>query len=95
MSAQPAVAPAVEAPVAWAEARARVYAVGRADAPAPVVLPLAEADGTTLAEPLSPRTDLPAFPTSSVDGWAVRGDGPWRPVGRVLAGGTPAPLTED
>jgi molybdopterin molybdotransferase len=33
---------------------------------------------------------MPAFPTSSVDGWAVRGDGPWRIGGRVLAG-APAP----
>src|SRR5690606_8739674 len=48
-----------------------------------------------LAEPLTARTDLPAFPTSSVDGWAVRGEGPWRPVGRVLAGERPAPLTAD
>jgi molybdopterin molybdotransferase len=97
VSAEPAVAaaPKVTGPVPWEEARSRAYAVGRADAPAPVALPLAEADGATLAEPLATRTDLPAFPTSSVDGWAVRGGGPWRPVGRVLAGGTPAPLTDD
>jgi molybdopterin molybdotransferase len=99
VSAEPAVAAAPKTtagtPVPWEEARSRAYAVGRADAPTPVALPLAEADGTTLAEPLTTRTDLPAFPTSSVDGWAVRGAGPWRPVGRVLAGGTPAPLTED
>ena len=55
-------------------------------------MPLAEADGRTLAEPLATLTDLPAFPTSSVDGWAVRGPGPWRIVGRVLAGSAPAPL---
>src|SRR5690606_39770262 len=39
--------------------------------------------------------DLPAFPTSMVDGGAVRGAGPWRPMGRVLAGATAPPLTED
>ncbi|MEV4627614.1 molybdopterin molybdotransferase MoeA [Micromonospora sp. NPDC049523] len=98
MSVEPAVATdrgAERPPVGWAEARARVYAAGRADAVASVEVPLVEADGLTLAEPLTTLTDLPAFPTSSVDGWAVRGNGPWRVVGRVLAGGTPPPLTED
>ncbi|PZG12331.1 molybdopterin molybdenumtransferase MoeA [Micromonospora craterilacus] len=82
-------------PADWEQARSRVYAVGLAAAPPAVERPLAEADGHTLAEPLTTRTDLPAFPTSSVDGWALRGAGPWRVVGRVLAGTTPAPLTED
>jgi molybdopterin molybdotransferase len=59
------------------------------------VVPLPAADGRTLAEPLLALTDLPAFPTSSIDGWAVRGPAPWRPVGRVLAGGTAPPLTGD
>nr|WP_230417143.1 molybdopterin molybdotransferase MoeA [Micromonospora tarapacensis] len=76
-------------------ARSRVHAAGLAAARAAVERPLVEADGHTLAEPLAPRTDLPAFPTSSVDGWAVRGAGPWRVTGRVLAGGVAAPLTED
>lgn len=83
------------APVDWSRARFLAYAAGLAAAPSAVALPLAEADGHTLAEPLTTLTDLPAFPTSSVDGWAVRGPAPWRPVGRVLAGGTPPPLTED
>ncbi|SCL15690.1 molybdopterin molybdotransferase [Micromonospora inyonensis] len=82
-------------PARWEEARARVYAVGLAAALPVVTRPLAEADGHTLAEPLTPRTDLPAFPTSSVDGWAVRGPGPWRVVGRVLAGSAPEPLAGD
>ncbi|MEV2237815.1 molybdopterin molybdotransferase MoeA [Micromonospora sp. NPDC049891] len=82
-------------PADWAQARSRVYAAGLAAALPAVERPLAETDGHTLAEPLTPRTDLPAFPTSSVDGWAVRGAGPWQVVGRVLAGGTAAPLTED
>ncbi|WP_320068293.1 molybdopterin molybdotransferase MoeA [Micromonospora sp. RTGN7] len=86
---------AVPPPAGWEEARSRVYAVGLAAALPVADRPLADADGHTLAEPLATRTDLPAFPTSSVDGWAVRGDGPWRIVGRVLAGGTPAPLGED
>lgn len=83
------------APVDWAHARSLAYAAGLAAAPPAVALPLGEADGHTLAEPLATLTDLPAFPTSSVDGWAVRGPAPWRPVGRVLAGNTPPPLTED
>jgi molybdopterin molybdotransferase len=91
-AADPVAAPP---PAGWEEARSRVYAVGLAAALPAVSRPLAEIDGHTLAEPLTTRTDLPAFPTSSVDGWAVRGAGPWRPVGRVLAGSTPAPLTDD
>jgi molybdopterin molybdotransferase len=82
-------------PVAWELARELVHAAGLAAAPAPVQVPLADADGLILAEPLRARTDLPAFPTSSVDGWAGRGEQPWRVVGRVLAGSPPAPLTED
>lgn len=82
-------------PAGWEEARSQVYAVGRAAALPVVSRPLADLDGHTLAEPLATRTPLPAFRTTSVDGWAVRGAGPWRIVGRVLAGGVPAPLTED
>ena len=80
-------------PVDWDKARTVVYEAGRsATGPADTV-PLAGADGRTLAEPLVTLTDLPAFPTSSIDGWAVRGPAPWQPTGRVLAGGTAAPLT--
>jgi molybdopterin molybdotransferase len=61
----------------------------------PVTVPLADAEGLTLAEPLTPKAPMPAFPTSSVDGWAVRGDGPWRITGRVLAGGEAPALTAD
>ncbi|BFU47972.1 molybdopterin molybdotransferase MoeA [Krasilnikovia sp. MM14-A1004] len=82
-------------PVDWDKARGSAYEAGRAAAGPGERVPLAEADGRTLAEPLCALTDLPAFPTSSIDGWALRGPAPWRPVGRVLAGHTPAPLTED
>lgn len=82
-------------PAGWEEARSRVYAVGRAAALPVVSRPLVEIDGHTLAEPLTTRTPLPAFATVSVDGWAVRGAGPWRIVGQVLAGGVPGPLTAD
>ncbi|MEV4275636.1 molybdopterin molybdotransferase MoeA [Actinoplanes xinjiangensis] len=82
-------------PVDWELARTLAYQAGRDAAGGAERIPLAVADGRTLAEPLRTLTDLPAFPTSSIDGWAVRGPGPWRPVGRVLAGGTPPPLTAD
>jgi molybdopterin molybdotransferase len=81
--------------VDWELARALAFEAGRAASRGAETIPLAEADGRTLAEPLRTLTDLPAFPTSSIDGWAVRGSGPWRPVGRVLAGGTPPPLAAD
>ncbi|OJF11611.1 molybdopterin molybdotransferase MoeA [Couchioplanes caeruleus] len=82
-------------PIDWDKARTLVYEAGRAAAGPAESVPLSAADGRTLAEPLVALTDLPAFPTSSIDGWAVRGSAPWRPVGRVLAGGTPRPLAED
>ncbi|MEZ5184389.1 MAG: molybdopterin molybdotransferase MoeA [Candidatus Nanopelagicales bacterium] len=52
-------------------------------------VPLAQADGRVLAGAVVALTDLPAFDTSSMDGWAVSGDGPWRLVGEVLAGHAP------
>jgi molybdopterin molybdotransferase len=82
-------------PIDWVQARKTVYdkaCQARLDS---ITVPLGEADGLVLSDPLVPLTDLPAFPTSSVDGWAVRGEGPWRVVGRVLAGGQAPPLTED
>ncbi|MFD8071747.1 molybdopterin molybdotransferase MoeA [Streptomyces sp. NPDC059718] len=49
-------------------------------------VPLGAALGHALAEPLTALTDLPAFDTSAMDGWAVAGPGPWRTEGSVLAG---------
>ncbi|KDN84126.1 molybdopterin biosynthesis protein [Kitasatospora cheerisanensis KCTC 2395] len=57
-------------------------------------VPLAAAAGRTLAEPLVALTDLPAFDTSAMDGWAVAGPGPWRLSGRVLAGRRSGPLAD-
>jgi molybdopterin molybdotransferase len=76
----------------WAAARAAAYAAGRAAMPEPIEVPLAHADGLTLASALTTLTDLPAFATSSVDGYATRGEGPWRVVGRVLAGSVPSAI---
>jgi molybdopterin molybdotransferase len=80
---------------AWQEARDLVYAAGRDAVLTPIAIPLDETDGLTLADDLLTLTDLPAFPTSSVDGYAVRGEQPWKVVGRVLAGNSPAPLEHD
>jgi len=77
-------------PVTWDDARATVHGTVT---PLPVVeAALADADGAVLARPLTTLTDLPPFDTSSVDGFAVRGDGPWPLVGQVLAGEVPAEL---
>ena len=51
-----------------------------------------EARGLTLAQPLVALSQVPAFNTSMMDGWAVAGSGPWRVVGRVLAGTAPSPI---
>lgn len=84
-----------EIPVDWEQARALAYEAGRLAAGPAELISLSEADGRTLAEPMRALTDLPAFPTSSIDGWAVRGPKPWRVVGRVLAGGVAGPLDQD
>src|SRR6185436_14243605 len=80
--------------LSWSAARAAAYAAGLAARPEPVEVPLAEAEGLTLATGLTTLSDLPAFPTSSVDGYATRGAGPWRVVGRVLAGSVPGDLSD-
>jgi len=78
--------------LSWEEARRLAYEAGRDARLAPVDLPLDRADGATLATPLTTLTELPAFPTSSVDGYAVRGEAPWKVVGEVLAGSVPGTL---
>ncbi|MFF1871255.1 molybdopterin molybdotransferase MoeA [Kitasatospora herbaricolor] len=81
----PAAAPVGE--LSWQQARERARRAGNRPL-APLRVDLAEAIGRTLAEPLTALTDLPAFDTSAMDGWAVSGPGPgpWRPAGRLLAG---------
>ncbi|MFD9686690.1 molybdopterin molybdotransferase MoeA [Kitasatospora sp. NPDC059088] len=87
----PATGPGV---LSWSRAREAARRAGLR--PLPVIgLPLAEALGHVLAEPLGALTDLPAFDTSAMDGWAVAGPGPWKVTGRVLAGRTEvAPLAD-
>lgn len=77
----------------WPQARSTAAAA--APVLPPVEVPLHAAAGRTLAEPLWSLTALPAFDMAAMDGWAVRGPGPWRVVGRRLAGaGLAAPLGE-
>ena len=68
--------PRGSAPLSWAQARRRAERAGGAPLPA-VRLALADALGGVLAVPLEALTDLPAFDTSAMDGWAVAGPGPW------------------
>ncbi len=82
-------------PLPWDLARSAAHRAGADAARPPVEAPLSTTDGLTLARPLVALTDLPAFPTSSIDGWAVRGPQPWRIVGQVLAGSVAAPLASD
>ncbi|MFJ5828037.1 molybdopterin molybdotransferase MoeA [Streptomyces sp. NPDC093089] len=80
----------------WPEARAAAVLAGNAVRAAagrePVAVPLGQALGRVVAEPLTALTDLPPFDTSAMDGWAVVGPGPWavREDGAVLAGHAPA-----
>lgn len=52
------------------DARARMLA--RVSALSAETVPLAEADGRVLAEPVTARRDQPPFDASAMDGWAVR-----------------------
>lgn len=52
-------------------------------------VPLADAVGRTLATAVDAKSPLPGADTSAMDGFAVAGPGPWRIVGRVLAGEPP------
>ncbi|MDP9432605.1 MAG: molybdopterin molybdotransferase MoeA [Actinomycetota bacterium] len=68
----------------WHEARRHAY---RSAAALPSrSLPLADARGGVLAEPLNAASPLPPFDTSAMDGFAVAGQAPWRVVGQRLAG---------
>jgi molybdopterin molybdotransferase len=71
----------------WADARALAHRL-----PVPLGVqdvPLAQAAGRTLGVALHAATSLPGFDNAAMDGYAVRGSGPWRLVGGVLAGGFP------
>jgi len=77
------------------DAREAARRLGVVLAGSPVRLPLDEALGAVLAEELLARGDVPAADASAMDGFAVRGPGPWCVRGRVLAGGAPAAALAD
>ena len=74
----------------WDAARDAAHAA--ASARPAVQVPITEALGCVLAQPLVARAMVPGFDTSMMDGWAVAGDGPWQVSGRALAGTVPGPL---
>ncbi|WP_410537638.1 molybdopterin molybdotransferase MoeA [Streptomyces sp. KL2] len=82
----------------WPAARAAAARAGAGRRSGSTTVPLEEALGHRLAAPLTALTDLPAFDTSAMDGWAVSGPGPWEPLdpedGTRDAGDT-APGTEN
>jgi len=59
----------------WAEAREAAFGAG-SPLP-PVSVPLSAAVGRVLAEPVIALCDVPHYASSAMDGWAVRGSGPW------------------
>lgn len=71
-----------EAP--WDEARQVVHA----NAPAidNETIAIAECGGYILAQNITALGDLPPFPASRIDGWAVAGKGPWQVTGNIMAG---------
>jgi molybdopterin molybdotransferase len=70
--------------VAWDVARTLAHAVAR---PGAVVRRgLDEADGCVLATPLVSPVAVPPVDRAAMDGYAVRGAGPWRVIGHVKAG---------
>ncbi|WP_328926645.1 molybdopterin molybdotransferase MoeA [Streptomyces sp. NBC_00190] len=81
----------------WARARDIAVHAGSGVRARTHQVPLPDALGEVLAEPLDALTDLPSFDTSAMDGWAVAGPGPWtiRAGDGVLAGsGRPEPLAD-
>lgn len=79
--------------MSWPDARALAHRL--ADPLPAETVPLSRASGRTLATPVRAVLPVPAFDNAAMDGYAVRGPGPWRVVGRVLAGHPmPTPLSE-
>lgn len=79
---------------AWPDAVRVAFEAVREPLPVQFV-PVAQAAGCVLSQDLRALTDLPAFPTSAMDGYAVAGEsGPWTLAGEVLAGARSEPLSE-
>jgi len=59
----------------WAQARELAFAAGAALPP--VSVPLSAAVARVLADEVVALCDVPHYASSAMDGWAVRGSGPW------------------
>jgi molybdopterin molybdotransferase len=65
----------------WSQARQLAFGTGKPTSTE--VIPLALAQGRSLATPIDAAVDLPTDTTSAMDGYAVAGSGPWDIVGEV------------
>lgn len=70
----------------WVEAREAASLLGGQRGSVPRDLSLEHALGAVLGADMRALVGLPAFDASAMDGFAVAGKGPWRLVGRQLAG---------
>lgn len=77
----------------WDVARQLAHAAARPGAV--VTRTLAEADGCVLATPLVSPVAVPPVDRAAMDGYAVRGAGPWRVIGHVPAGCADSGALED
>lgn len=68
----------------WDEARGRAYNVATSLHTERILL--SQGADRTLGVDCVALVDLPTYTTSSMDGWAVCGEGPWRIIGDVKAG---------
>lgn len=68
----------------WTDARTRAHGLGCRTALSEVSLE--DALGERLGSDVLARTSRPSFDAAAMDGYAVRGRGPWRVIGRVNAG---------
>ncbi|MGI5122224.1 molybdopterin molybdotransferase MoeA [Marinactinospora thermotolerans] len=82
--------PRRRAPQTWPRARAAARELAAARPRGAVTeVALGEALGSTLAVDLVARVAVPSLDTAAMDGYAVAGSGPWRVLGRLLAGAEP------
>jgi len=77
----------------WHEARKIAYAA--ANPKQKTFTAIANAEGKTLASDLKTKHSLPPFNTAMMDGYAVKGKGPWKIVGEVLAGSNTQEIAEN
>lgn len=77
----------------WPDAREIAHQA--ADLLSAETVALGAAVGRTLSDDVVARSALPSFDAAAMDGWAVRGAGPWTAVGTVLAGDGPRAALRD